>query len=188
MRFEPIFVGGNVIRFPVELRAKPSIALLLDLAPDLMEATLIAETFGLTPPELDLRDQADRAMAERIALTIFPVKPAERRSALTAMVKAILERAVATCVAARQAALLADEAGERLGAAQIAGGYWLAPLEAAHDAQAIEAARLQIAAHDATQDAIGADRAVRFALRGETWRAFDVHEEAELLFSGGSGP
>ena len=47
MRFEPIYVGGNVIRVPVELRAKPSIALLLDLAPDLMEATLIAETFGV---------------------------------------------------------------------------------------------------------------------------------------------
>jgi hypothetical protein len=187
MRFEPIFVGGNVIRFPVELRAKPSISLLLDLAPDLMEATLIAETFGLAPPDPDLRDQADRAMAERIALTIFPVNPAERRSALSAMAKTMIERAITACVSARQAALLADEAGERLGAAQI-GGYWLAPLEAAHDAQAIEAARLQIAAQDATQEAIGADRAVRFAHRGEVWRAFDVHEEAELLFSWGSGP
>ena len=106
-------------------------------------------------------------MAERIALTIFPVNAAERRSALSAMVKPMIERAIAVCVAARQAALLADEAGERLGAAQIAGGYWLAPLEAAHDAQAIEAARLRIAAHDATQEAIGADRAVRFALSGE---------------------
>jgi hypothetical protein len=35
--FELIFVGGNVIRFPVELRARPSIALVLDLAPDLQE-------------------------------------------------------------------------------------------------------------------------------------------------------
>lgn len=188
MRFEPVFVGGNVIRFPVELRAKPSIALLLHLAPDLMEATLIAETFGLAPPDPDLRDQADRAMAERIALTIFPVNAAERRSALSGMVKLMIERAIAACIAARQAALLADEAGERLGAAQIAGGYWLAQLEAVHDARAIEAARLRIAAHDATQEAIGSDRAVRFALRGEAWRAFDVHEEAEILFSGASRP
>jgi hypothetical protein len=27
-------LGGNVIRFPVELRAKPSIDLLIDVAPD----------------------------------------------------------------------------------------------------------------------------------------------------------
>jgi hypothetical protein len=49
--FELIFVGGNVIRFPVELRARPSIALVLDLAPDLQEVTLIAEAFGLEAPD-----------------------------------------------------------------------------------------------------------------------------------------
>jgi hypothetical protein len=154
--FELIFVGGNVIRFPVELRARPSIALVLDLAPDLQD----------------------------IALTIFPVNADEQGNTLGAMSKPMIKRALAACIDARQAALLADEAGEKLAA----GGYWLAPLEAAHEAQAIEAARLQIIAHEATQQAIGADRAVGFAKRGEPWRPFDVHEEAEVLFSGASRP
>jgi hypothetical protein len=34
MRYETLTLGGNVIRFPVELRAKPSIDLLIDVAPD----------------------------------------------------------------------------------------------------------------------------------------------------------
>jgi hypothetical protein len=34
MRYETLTLGGNVIRFPVELRAKPSIDLLVDVAPD----------------------------------------------------------------------------------------------------------------------------------------------------------
>jgi hypothetical protein len=182
--FELIFVGGNVIRFPVELRARPSIALVLDLAPDLQEVTLIAEAFGLEAPDPDIRDDADRSMVKRIALTIFPVNADEQGNTLGAMSKPMIERALAACIDARQAALLADEAGEKLAA----GGYWLAPLEAAHEAQAIEAARLQIIAHEATQQAIGADRAVGFAKRGEPWRPFDVHEEAEVLFSGASRP
>jgi hypothetical protein len=73
MRFELMSLGGNVIRFPVELRAKPSIALLLELASDLGEVTLIAEAFGLDAPDPEARDRADRTMAETIGLTIFPV-------------------------------------------------------------------------------------------------------------------
>ena len=37
MRYETLTLGGNVIRFPVELRAKPSIDLLIDVAPDSRE-------------------------------------------------------------------------------------------------------------------------------------------------------
>ena len=151
---------------------------------DLMEATLIAEALGLGPPDPYLRDHSDRAMAERIALTIFPVNAAERRSALSAMVKPMIERAIAVCVAARQAALLADEAGERLGAASDCRRlYWLAPLEAAHDAQAIEAARLRIAAHDAEaggkQSAPIAGHPSPFAAR--PGGAFDIRGRGELL-------
>jgi hypothetical protein len=46
MRYETLSLGGNVIRFPVELRAKPSIDLLIDVAPDSREVELIAEAFG----------------------------------------------------------------------------------------------------------------------------------------------
>ena len=43
MRYETLTLGGNVIRFPVELRAKPSIDLLIDVAPDSRQVELIAE-------------------------------------------------------------------------------------------------------------------------------------------------
>jgi hypothetical protein len=107
-----------------------SIALLLEPAPDLQEGTLTAEAFGLNAPDPEARDRADRMMAETIGLTIFPVNADARRKALDALLKPAVERAVAACAKARQAGLVADEAGERLAAAQIAGGYWLAPLEA----------------------------------------------------------
>jgi hypothetical protein len=54
----------------------------------------------------------------------------------------------------------------------------------AQEARAVEAARLQIATHEAAQAAIGADRAVGFAKRGESWRPFDVREEAAARFFG----
>jgi len=37
MRYETMTLGSNVIRFPVELRAKPSIDLLIEVAPDSRE-------------------------------------------------------------------------------------------------------------------------------------------------------
>ena len=86
MRFEPIFVGGNVIRFPVELRGE---------AVDRIAARSGAGPHGSDADRRSVRtrasrslprDHSDRAMAERIALTIFPVNAAERRSALSAMV------------------------------------------------------------------------------------------------------
>ena len=46
MRYETMTLGSNVIRFPVELRAKPSIDLLIEVAPDSREVELIAEAFG----------------------------------------------------------------------------------------------------------------------------------------------
>ena len=41
-----------------------------------------------------------------------------------------------------------------------------------------------IEAYVAAKEALGAERAVWFAVRGEVWRPFDVREEAEALFFG----
>ena len=65
MRYETLTLGGNVIRFPVEVRAKPSIDLLIDVAPDSREVELIAEAFGFKAPDPEGRAKADRKMAER---------------------------------------------------------------------------------------------------------------------------
>ena len=98
MRYETLTLGGNVIRFPVEVRAKPSIDLLIDVAPDLREVELIAEAFGFEAPDPEGRAKADRAMAERIADAMdLPVDRQERRAALNAILKPFVDRAVAAC-------------------------------------------------------------------------------------------
>jgi len=181
MRYETMTLGSNVIRFPVELRARPSIDLLIEVAPDSREVELIAEAFGFEAPDPDGRSKADRAMAETIAKTDLPADPKERRAAFNAMLKPTVDRAVAACVAARQAALRSDEAGEKLASAQIEGGYWLAPLEDAADHWAVEFARLQLTAYEAAQAAHGAGRAIEFAKRDEPWRPSEVEEDVDAL-------
>ena len=52
-------------------------------------------------------------MAETIARTDLPADPKERRAALNAMLKPLIDRAVAACGEARQAALRSDEAGAK---------------------------------------------------------------------------
>jgi hypothetical protein len=182
MRYETMILGSNVIRFPVELRAKPSIDLLIEVAPDAREVELIAESFGLDA-DPDGRSKADRAMAERIAKTDLPADPKERRAALNAMLKPLVARAVAVCAAARQAALRSDEAAAKLANAQIEGGYWLAPLEDAANHWAVESAWLQLTAHEAGEAAHGAGRSIEFAKRGEPWRPPNVEEDVDALIA-----
>jgi hypothetical protein len=184
MRYETLtLVGGNVIRFPVELRAKPSIDLLIDVAPDSREVELIAEAFGFDAPDPEGRAKADRAMAERIAemATDLPVDREERRVALNALLKPFVDRAVATCAEARQASLRSDADNEKFAQAQMDGGYWLAPLREAADYWAVEAARLKIATHEAAQAAHGAGRAIEFAKRGEAWRPSNAEDDMNAL-------
>jgi hypothetical protein len=163
MRYETLTLGGNVIRFPVELRAKPSIDLLIDVAPDSREVELIAEAFGFDAPDPEVRAKADRAMAERIAAMDLPVDRQERRAALNGILKPFVDRAVAACAHARQASLRSDADNEKFAKAQMEGGYWLAPLKEAADYWAVEAARLQIVAHETAQAAHGVGRAIEFA-------------------------
>lgn len=173
---------SNVVRFPVEQRAKPSLALLHEIAPDLREVSLVAEAFGLDDPSWDIRDEADREMAERIQTGELPEAREARNAALDGLLKPLVDRAVAACREAHKAAMRSDDAAEMFVNAQAAGGYWLAPLEDASTLRANEAAELLIEAHVAAQAATGAARAVRLAKSGEEWRPFDIAEEAETLF------
>jgi Arc/MetJ family transcription regulator len=124
-------------------------------------------------------------MAERIAATTcWPEDARTKRAALEAMLKPLVERAVRMCREAREAGLRSDEAAEKFVSAELEGGYWLRPLKDASDYWAVESARRLIEAYAAAEEALGAERAVGFATRGEAWRLFDLQEEAEVLFFG----
>ena len=141
---------------------------------------MIAEAFGFDAPDPEGRAKADRAMAERIAAMDLPV---DRRAALNAILKPLVDRAVAACAQARQASLRSDADNEKFVKAQMEGGYWLAPLREAADYWAVEAARLQIVAHEAAQAAHGAGRAIELAKRGETWRPSSAEDDMNALIA-----
>ena len=177
--------NGERFRFPVELAAKPTTDLLRSVAPDVREVSLVAEAFGLDEPPIGIRNGADRAMAERIAATTcWPEDARAKRAAIEAMLKPLVERALRMCREAREAGSRSDDAAEKFVSAELEGGYWLKPLKDASDYWAMELARRLIDAYAAAEEALGAERAVGFAMRGEAWRPFDLQEEAEALFFG----
>ena len=185
MRWELLPGSSKVYRFPVELVAKPTADLLRSVAPDVREVSLAAEAFRLEEPPMEVRDASDRAMAERIAATTcWPEDAKAKRAALETMPKPLVERALRMCREAREAGLRSDDAAEKFVSAELEGGYWLKPLKDASDYWAMESARRLIEAYAASEAALGAERAVGFAMRGEAWRPFDVREEVEALFFG----
>ncbi|MBV8287543.1 MAG: hypothetical protein JOZ35_11535 [Hyphomicrobiales bacterium] len=59
MRWELMPATRNVVRFPVELMAKPTSDLLRSVAPDVREVSLVAESFGLDEPPMEVRNASD---------------------------------------------------------------------------------------------------------------------------------
>ena len=102
---------------------------------------------------------------------------------MNAILKPLVDRAVAACAQARQASLRSDADNEKFAKAQMEGGYWLAPLKEAADYWAVEAARLQIVAHETAQTAHGAGRAIEFAKRGEAWRPSNAEDDMNALIA-----
>ena len=185
MRWELLPGSSNVYRFPVELVAKPTTDLLRSVAPDVREVSLVAESFGLDEPPMEVRNASDRAMAERIAATTcWPEDARAKRAAIEMMLKPLVERALRMCREAREAGLRSDDAAEKFVSAELEGGYWLKPLKDASDYWAMESARRLVEAYEAAEAALGAERAVGLAIRGEAWRPFDPRQEAEALFFG----
>ncbi len=184
MRLEMTRGVSNVVRFPVERRAAPTLELLRDLAPDPREIQQVIEAFDLDCPMDELRAAADRAMAEQIARDAPAELGTGRRAALAALLHPFLRRAFAVCRQAHDAVEEAATAQERLVMAQAEGGYWMAPLEDRATASTETAARLLVDAYAASEEAEGAARAVAFALRSEAWRPSDLRADAQALFFG----
>ena len=56
MRIELVTGASNIVRFPVERRARPTLALLRTITPDPLEVTRIVESFAFKPLPRPLRD------------------------------------------------------------------------------------------------------------------------------------
>ena len=170
----------NVVRFPVERRAKPTLDLLHEIAPDVREVLALADAFGLEAPAPGLREQVDAATAEHI-LNQVPEHGPARAATLAELEAPVIAAAVATCHAANDAALTASEARQALAAAERARGFWLDPLRERASMLSERAAALILAAHARTEEAEGVARAVSLARRGEAWAPRDVAAEMEEL-------
>ena len=175
----------NVIRFPVEQRARPTLDLVREIAPDSREVSLVALSFGLEEPAPGLRDQVDRETAEHI-LNAAPPEPGEARAVeLNGMLASLVRAAVAACRVSHDASHLLRSAQERVLAAEAAGSLWAEQLGEHADRLSLQAAQLLLAAHARCEEAEGVARAVGMALRGEPWAPYEPREAGEWLASGG---
>lgn len=177
MRIELTPGMTNVMRFPIERRAKPSMDLVRDIAPDSREVSLVIESFGFDDDIDGLRDCADQEMADYIAQNGCRSSSSKHEADFDQLLRPFIERAVSLCREAHDASLAAVKAQRQAVEAETEGGYWLTPLNERASARTYYAARLLVDAHVACQRAAGASRAIEIAKRGETWAPFDLHAE-----------
>jgi len=170
----------NVVRFPVERRARPTLELLRDIAPDVREVLSIAEAFDLDMPSPDLRDRVDLETAEHILNMIAGMRMLP--SALDELINPTVAQAVDACRAAHDVSVAAAEARQVLLSAQISGHFWLKPLRERAEDLTLRTAEFLIDAHTRVEEAEGVARAVGFARRGEKWLPRRHRADEEALF------
>lgn len=182
MRIELLPGLTNVIRFPVERRARPTLDLLREIAPDAREVSSAVEAFGLNDPTLGLRDAVDFSTAEYILNHVCAEPGPKRQAALEGLLFPVVEQAIFACRKAHDAAVAAGEAQQTLLYAQTEGGFWLDPLAATAEDLTDVAVDLLVEAHRKAEEAEGVARAVGLAKRGETWAPINRHGDVHDLF------
>jgi hypothetical protein len=185
MHIELLPGQDNVVRFPVELRARPSMGLVREIAPDSREVGLAALSFGVEEPAHDLRHRVDRDTAEHIMNVVAPEPGEARRLALEELLSPLVKAAVEACRASGEASRQLAVMQQRALEAQTVGSPWAEQMGERADEQSHRAVELLLEAHARCEEAEGAARAVGMALRGETWVPYDPREAGEWLASGG---
>lgn len=180
MRTDVLPGTTNVVRFPTELRARPSMALLWEITPDVREVLSVAETFGLDMPVADLCDRVDADTAEHI-VNHRPAFGPGRGSMLDDLLRPVVSAAVDACRLFHGLAAEATRARQALAYALSGGSTWLSPLGERADTLSRRAAEAMVAAHARSQEAAGVARAVGVARRGEIWAPRDSHADMEAL-------
>ena len=171
----------NLVRFPVEKRARPSYEMMCDLAPDVRMIPYVVEALEVEDVDPDLRDAADRNMAQYLESIVAPESGAARRQFFTALHEQALAPAIAAGIEAKQ---LADDSYRASRVAIDAqqkeelNSYALGR-RANHHLNA--SARAALEAHRLCEIARGKCRALTLAEMHEPWAPYDAREAGAWL-------
>jgi hypothetical protein len=182
MRIDLLPGMTNVVRFPVERRAPPTLELLREITPDVREVLNLAEAFAMEPPAPDLRARTDAATAEHIANNA-PTAPAKLEEFLAELEGIAVRRAIAACCDGHNASLAAADAQRVLLDARTAGSFWMEPLQEKAETRTERAAVLLLTAHAQAEQAEGVGRAVALARHRKPWTPRDAAAEMDFLLS-----
>ena len=171
----------NVFRFPTEERARATLELMRDLAPDLRSVDMLAAAYGLELPDAGFRDRVDAEAAEHIVNSIDPCPGPARTAQLGALLEPVVAAAVDAARASRRAWGAIGEGRRQLAQGHGEGGVWIAALEARLRTREVQAAETTMEAHLRAEEAEGVARAVSFARSGEAWAPRSPHTDMDAL-------
>ena len=171
----------NLVRFPVEKRARASYEMMCDLAPDSRMIPHLVEALEVEDFDPDLRDAADRGMAQNLAAMVVPEGDAARRHFFTALREEVLTPAIAAGIEAKRladdayrASRMAIDAQQKEELNSFALGR-----RANHFLNA--SARAALEAHRLCEIARGQCRALTLVEMHEPWVPFDAQEAGAWL-------
>ncbi len=171
----------NLVRFPVEQRARPCYEIMSDLAPDCRMIPDILEALEIHDFDPDLRDSADRAMAETLATLKVPQSGAARRQFFTELREQALAPAIAASIEAKRVADDAYRASRVAIDAEKKKELNSFALGRRANRFLNTSARAALEAHRLCEIARGKCRALTLAEMHEPWVPFDAQEAGAWL-------
>ena len=167
MRTKMLAAPTNVVRFPVERRARPTLELMRRFAPSATDVAALPIGHALPARGPTAREQAELAAATRI----FGDRAESVMSSddLDQLIAPVIAEAIALCWSLQDATTAMVEAQHALLVARHTGEGWLDRLRARAASLTSRHAELLLAAHARVEAAEGIARAVAFARRGERW-------------------
>lgn len=171
----------NLVRFPVEKRAPASYEMMCDLAPDVRIIPHLVGALEVEGFDPDLRDAADRDMAQTLAAMVVPESGAARRQFFTAQREQALAPAIAASIQAKRLADDAYRASRIAIDAQQKGELNSFALGRRANHHLNASARAALEAHRLCEIARGKCRALTLAEMHEPWAPYDAQEAGSWL-------
>lgn len=175
----------NLVRFPVERRSLPSFEMMSELAPDGRMIPHILEALDIEDYDPDLQDNADREMAESVALMKAPQNDEARRQFFGALREQAVKPAIAASVEAKRVADEAYRASRRAIDAETGDPLNAFALGRLANRFLNTSARTALRAHELCEIARGKCRALTLAEMHEPWVPFDIQEAGAWLVDEG---